>query len=64
MVFSFNSQKLFSLQIARWLKQHPVDALFTRNLKLACYLAENHADIPLFFESHEILRNLLQSRTL
>ncbi|NBN35709.1 glycosyltransferase family 4 protein [Proteus sp. G4379] len=52
--FPFNSQKLFSLQIARWLKQHPVDALFTRNLKLACYLAENHADIPLFFESHEI----------
>ncbi|MFR2697867.1 MAG: glycosyltransferase family 1 protein, partial [Proteus mirabilis] len=22
--FPFNSQKLFSLQIARWLKQHPV----------------------------------------
>lgn len=52
--FPFNSQKLFSLQIARWLKQNPVDALFTRNLKLACYLSENHADIPLFFESHEI----------
>ncbi|HDH9216843.1 TPA: glycosyltransferase family 4 protein [Escherichia coli] len=52
--FPFNSQKLFSLQIARWLKQNPVDALFTRNLKLACYLSENHPDIPLFFESHEI----------
>ncbi|MEQ4924765.1 glycosyltransferase family 4 protein [Proteus hauseri] len=52
--FPFNSQKLFSLQIARWLKQNPVDALFTRNLKLACYLCENHPDIPLFFESHEI----------
>lgn len=52
--FPFNSQKLFSLQIARWLKQNPVDALFTRNLKLACYLSERYPDIPLFFESHEI----------
>lgn len=52
--FPFNSQKLFSLQIAHWIKHHQIDALFTRNLKLACYLTENHADIPLFFESHEI----------
>ncbi|QPN91397.1 glycosyltransferase family 4 protein [Proteus vulgaris] len=52
--FPFNSQKLFSLQITRWVKQNNVDALFTRNLKLACYLCENYPDIPLFFESHEI----------
>lgn len=52
--FPFNSQKLFSIQIARWIKQNNIDALFTRNLKLACYLAENHPEIPLFFESHEI----------
>lgn len=47
--FPFNSQKLFSLQIARWIKQNDVDALFTRNLKLACYLCENYPEIPLFF---------------
>lgn len=52
--FPFNSQKLFSLQITRWVKQNNVDALFTRNLKLACYLCENYPETPLFFESHEI----------
>lgn len=59
--FPFNSQKLFSLQIARWIKQNNIDALFTRNLKLACYLCENHPEIPLFLKVMKFSLNLLQS---
>ncbi|SFO04864.1 glycosyltransferase family 4 protein [Xenorhabdus japonica] len=52
--FPLNTQKLFYLQVSRWLKEHQVDALFTRNLKMANYLLHNHPDIPHFFESHEV----------
>ncbi|OKP00860.1 glycosyltransferase [Xenorhabdus eapokensis] len=52
--FPLNTQKLFYLQVSRWLKEHQVDALFTRNIKMANYLLCNHPDIPHFFESHEV----------
>ncbi|MBC8951336.1 MULTISPECIES: glycosyltransferase family 4 protein [Xenorhabdus] len=52
--FPLNTQKLFYLQVSRWLKEHQVDALFTRNIKMANYLLCNHSDIPHFFESHEV----------
>ncbi|MDC9596841.1 glycosyltransferase family 4 protein [Xenorhabdus anantnagensis] len=52
--FPLNTQKLFDLQVSRWLKEYQVDALFTRNLKMANYLLRNHPDIPHFFESHEV----------
>ncbi|PHM62399.1 glycosyltransferase family 4 protein [Xenorhabdus ishibashii] len=52
--FPLNTQKLFYLQTSRWLKEHQVDALFTRNIKMANYLLCNHPDIPHFFESHEV----------
>ncbi|CDG23268.1 WalM protein [Xenorhabdus poinarii G6] len=52
--FPLNTQKLFYLQVSRWLKENQVDALFTRNLKMANYLLYKHPDIPHFFESHEV----------
>ncbi|KLU14225.1 MULTISPECIES: glycosyltransferase family 4 protein [Xenorhabdus] len=52
--FPLNTQKLFYLQVSRWLKEHQVDALFTRNIKMANYLLCNHPDTPHFFESHEV----------
>ncbi|MBD2795688.1 glycosyltransferase family 4 protein [Xenorhabdus sp. 18] len=52
--FPLNTQKLFYLQVSHWLKEHQVDALFTRNIKMANYLLCHHPDIPHFFESHEV----------
>ncbi|PHM72717.1 glycosyltransferase family 4 protein [Xenorhabdus kozodoii] len=52
--FPLNTQKLFYWQVSRWLKMHQVDALFTRNIKMANYLLCHHPDIPHFFESHEV----------
>ncbi|MDX7998826.1 glycosyltransferase family 4 protein [Xenorhabdus sp. Reich] len=52
--FPLNTQKLFYLQVSRWLKEHQVDAIFTRNIKMANYLLCKHPDIPHFFESHEV----------
>ncbi|AOM41756.1 glycosyltransferase family 4 protein [Xenorhabdus hominickii] len=52
--FPLNTQKLFYFQVSRWLKEHQVDAIFTRNIKMANYLLCKHPDIPHFFESHEV----------
>ncbi|PHM26191.1 glycosyltransferase family 4 protein [Xenorhabdus budapestensis] len=52
--FPINTQKLFYFQVSRWLQEHQVDAIFTRNIKMANYLLHKHPDIPHFFESHEI----------
>ncbi|OBU12744.1 glycosyltransferase [Morganella psychrotolerans] len=52
--FPFNSQKVFNYQVSAWLKKNPVDAVFTRNLKMAYYLLNKHPGIPCFFESHEV----------
>ncbi|MBD2781135.1 glycosyltransferase family 4 protein [Xenorhabdus szentirmaii] len=52
--FPLNTQKLFYLQVSRWLKEHQVDAVFTRNIKMANYLLCKHPEIPHFFESHEV----------
>ncbi|WP_323835225.1 glycosyltransferase family 4 protein [Photorhabdus africana] len=52
--FPFNTQKMFYFQVSHWLKRNEVDAVFTRNLKMAKYLLCEHPEIPLFFESHEI----------
>ncbi|AYA41537.1 glycosyltransferase [Xenorhabdus nematophila] len=52
--FPLNTQKLFYFQVSRWLKEHPVDAIFTRNIKMANYLLCKHPEIPHFFESHEV----------
>ncbi|KOY61333.1 glycosyltransferase family 4 protein [Photorhabdus heterorhabditis] len=52
--FPLNTQKMFYFQVSCWLKKNKVDAVFTRNLKMAKYLLCEHPEIPLFFESHEI----------
>ncbi|MCP9268218.1 glycosyltransferase family 4 protein [Xenorhabdus sp. XENO-1] len=52
--FPLNTQKLFYFQVSRWLKDHQIDAIFTRNIKMANYLLRKHPDIPHFFESHEV----------
>ncbi|MBD2809910.1 glycosyltransferase [Xenorhabdus sp. Vera] len=52
--FPLNTQKLFYFQVSRWLKEHQVDAIFTRNIKMANYLLCKHPEIPHFFESHEV----------
>ncbi len=52
--FPFNSQKFFFRQAHAWLKKNPVDAVFTRNLKLADFLLRHIPDTPLFFETHEL----------
>ncbi|OTA19205.1 putative glycosyltransferase WbpH [Xenorhabdus beddingii] len=52
--FPLNTQKLFYIQVSRWLKENQVDAVFTRNIKMANYLLCHHPDIPHFFESHEV----------
>ncbi|MBC8952996.1 glycosyltransferase family 4 protein [Xenorhabdus sp. PB62.4] len=52
--FPLNTQKLFYIQVSRWLKENQVDAVFTRNIKMANYLLCNHPGIPHFFESHEV----------
>ncbi|PHM38517.1 glycosyltransferase [Xenorhabdus innexi] len=52
--FPVNTQKLFYLQVSCWLKKNHVDAIFTRNIKMANYLLRKHPNIPHFFESHEI----------
>ncbi|MDX7986383.1 glycosyltransferase family 4 protein [Xenorhabdus sp. 12] len=52
--FPLNTQKLFYFQVTKWLKTHKVDAIFTRNIKMANYLLCKHPGIPHFFESHEV----------
>ncbi|MCC8379955.1 glycosyltransferase family 4 protein [Xenorhabdus sp. PB30.3] len=52
--FPVNTQKLFYFQVSCWLRKHKIDAIFTRNIKMANYLLHKHPDIPHFFESHEI----------
>ncbi len=52
--FPFNTQKLFFLLVRRWLKRNPVDAIYTRNLKMARFLLSQKLGIPVIFESHEI----------
>ncbi|QUT01894.1 glycosyltransferase [Proteus terrae] len=52
--FPFNSQKIFNHQVSTWLRKNPVDAIFTRNLKMAHYLLRKHPQIPCFFEGHEV----------
>jgi len=52
--FPFNSQRIFFQQARRWLKNNPVDAIFTRNLKLADFLLRHVPEVPLFFETHEL----------
>lgn len=52
--FPFNTQKLFFLMVRRWLKRNPVDAIYTRNLKMARFLLSENLGIPVIFESHEI----------
>ncbi|PHM39596.1 putative glycosyltransferase WbpH [Xenorhabdus mauleonii] len=52
--FPLNTQKLFYFQVTKWLKEHKIDAIFTRNIKMANYLLCKHPEIPHFFESHEI----------
>ncbi|MDR0217387.1 MAG: glycosyltransferase family 4 protein [Enterobacteriaceae bacterium] len=52
--FPINTQKVFYYQVSRWLKENQVDAIFTRNIKMANYLVRRHSDIPHFFESHEV----------
>lgn len=52
--FPFNTQKLFFLMVRRWLKRNPVDAIYTRNLKMARFLLSQKLSVPVFFESHEI----------
>lgn len=52
--FPFNTQKIFFLMVRRWLKRNPVDAIYTRNLKMARFLLSQKLGIPVIFESHEI----------
>lgn len=52
--FPFNSQKIFNHQVSTWLRKNTVDAIFTRNLKMAYYLLRKHPQIPCFFEAHEV----------
>ncbi|WP_340609317.1 glycosyltransferase family 4 protein [Xenorhabdus bharatensis] len=52
--FPINTQKLFYFQVSCWLQKNKVDAIFTRNIKMANYLLHKHPDIPHFFESHEV----------
>uniref|UniRef100_UPI0036D9FA2C glycosyltransferase n=1 Tax=Photorhabdus sp. RM322S TaxID=3342825 RepID=UPI0036D9FA2C len=52
--FPLNTQKMFYFQVSSWLSKNEVNAVFTRNLKIAKYLLSKHPEIPLFFESHEI----------
>ncbi|NHB96414.1 glycosyltransferase [Photorhabdus stackebrandtii] len=52
--FPLNTQKMFYFQVSGWLSKNEVDAVFTRNLKIAKYLLCKYPKIPLFFESHEI----------
>ncbi|ERT14349.1 glycosyltransferase [Photorhabdus temperata] len=52
--FPLNTQKMFYFQVSSWLKKNRIDAVFTRNLKMAKYLLCKHPEIPLFFESHEV----------
>lgn len=52
--FPFNTQKLFFFKVLRWLKQHPVDVIYTRNLKMAKFLLKQSLKIPIIFETHEI----------
>lgn len=52
--FPFHTQKPFFLMVQRWLKRNPVDAIYTRNLKMARFLLNLRLNIPVIFESHEI----------
>lgn len=52
--FPFSSSRPFMYQVLRWLKRHPVDALYVRNLKLADWLLQQRPDLPLIFETHEL----------
>ncbi len=63
--FPFNSQRGFFLQALHWLRSHPVDALYVRNLKLADFLLKRRPDLPLFFEPHELFaRSFAESHDL
>ncbi|OAT21012.1 glycosyltransferase [Buttiauxella gaviniae ATCC 51604] len=52
--FPFNTQKIFFFNVLKWLKKNQVDAIYTRNLKMARFLLSKSLKIPVIFETHEI----------
>ncbi|WP_374339610.1 glycosyltransferase family 4 protein [Leeia sp.] len=58
--FPFASHRPFYWQAVRWLRQHPVDAVYVRNLKLAEVLLRAFSSrLPIFFETHELFAQTL-----
>lgn len=58
--FPFASHRLFYWQAVRWLRRHPVDAVYVRNLKLAEVLLRTLSPrVPIFFETHELFAQTL-----
>lgn len=52
--FPFSSGRIFLFQALRWLKGHPVDVVYVRNLKLAEFLLKRLPQLKICFETHEL----------
>lgn len=52
--FPFSSGRIFLFQTLRWLRRHPVDVVYVRNLKLAEFLLRRLPQLKLCFETHEL----------
>ena len=52
--FPFSSNRPFHWQAISWLRKHPADVIYVRNLKLAKALLDSGITTPIFFETHEL----------